>query len=81
MLSQLSRHVSWHTLQAFGCELDAEEISKLFHEADVDHSGSVCGDELAECLAMHHRTGEFYKLMKRCPVDGEARWAGEVHGL
>ncbi|GAB4820295.1 hypothetical protein N2152v2_007341 [Parachlorella kessleri] len=64
-------------MHAFGCELDAEEIGKLFQEADVDHSGTVCGDELAECLAMHHRTGEFYKLMKRCPVDGAELTPGD----
>lgn len=39
-------------------------------QADKDSSGSVTAEELADLLASHHRSGDFYKLMKRCPIDG-----------
>lgn len=56
--------------QAFGCELSDEEISNMFRAADKDGSNSVSGDELAEMLSSYHEAGDFYKLIKRCPIDG-----------
>ena len=66
-------------LEAFGSELDADEVHDIFNSADVDGSGSVDIAELSQALTFLDdgeedgsvdRMKHFNRLMKRCPVDG-----------
>ena len=73
-------HLAWRvpsqvshapTLGPRSAMLHAAACSPAAPQADKDHSGSVSADELADLLASRHQAGQFYKLMKRCPIDGE----------
>lgn len=66
-----------HLLKSFGSDLSEEEVAQLFADVDVDGSGSVETEELAAALASRHLRGQFYRLMRRCPVDGAELTPGE----
>lgn len=64
-------------LKALGSDLTETEMQDLFAKADLDHDGSVDGDELAGLLAGSHARGELHRLLTRCPVDGAQLPAGQ----
>ena len=65
------------SLQSFGSDLSEAEVAALFSAVDADGSGSVDTEELAGVLAQSHLRGQFYRLMRRCPVDGAELTPGE----
>ena len=53
-------------LQAFGAELNGEEIEEMYRKADRDGSNDVDEDELAACLTASHGDGEISKVSRIC---------------